>query len=263
VPSYRKQRIALTLILLLLSCLGFAQQQVIESVEIHGNRRIPADTIRSRIFTREGDVYDPAALERDFNSLWNTGYYEDLRFEREESPKGYRLHIYVKEKPTIRRIDYKGLSSVSQSDVLEAFKKAKVGLSVESQYDPTKVKKAENVLRELLAAHGRQFATIRPEVQPVPPASVAITFNIKEGTKVKVGDIKFEGNKKLSSRYLRSAMKNSKPIGIPHSIILENLFSRTYDSTKLEEDAERVREAMREIECGMPMGLEFFIAERR
>jgi outer membrane protein insertion porin family len=246
VPSYRKQRIALTLILLLLSCLGFAQQQVIESIEIHGNRRIPADTIRSRIFTREGDVYDPAALERDFNSLWNTGYYEDLRFEREESPKGYRLHIYVKEKPTIRRIDYKGLSSVSQSDVLEAFKKAKVGLSVESQYDPTKVKKAENVLRELLAAHGRQFASIRPEVQPVPPASVAITFNIKEGTKVKVGDIKFEGNKKLSSRYLRSAMKNSKPIGIPHSIILENLFSRTYDSTKLEEDAERVREAMRE-----------------
>ncbi|HWK31422.1 MAG TPA: outer membrane protein assembly factor BamA, partial [Terriglobales bacterium] len=237
---------ALTLILLLLSCLAHAQQQVIESIEIHGNRRIPAETIRSRIFTREGDVYDPAAIERDFNSLWNTGYYEDLRFEREESPKGYRLHIYVKEKPTIRRIDYKGLSSVSQSDVLEAFKKAKVGLSVESQYDPTKVKKAENVLRELLAAHGHQFATIRPEVQPLPPAAVAITFNIKEGTKVKVGKIKFEGNKKLTTRYLRSAMKNSKPIGIPRSIILENIFSRTYDSTKLQEDAERVREAMRE-----------------
>lgn len=245
-PSYRTQRLALTLILLLFSCLGYAQQQVIESIEIHGNRRIPADTIRSRIFTREGDVYDPAAIERDFNSLWNTGYYEDLRFEREESPKGYRLHIYVKEKPTIRRIDYKGLSSVSQSDVLEAFKKAKVGLSVESQYDPTKVKKAENVLRELLAAHGHQFATIRPEIQPLPPAAVAITFNIKEGTKVKVGKIKFEGNKNLSSRYLRSSMKNLKPIGIPRSILLENIFSRTYDSTKLEEDAERVREAMRE-----------------
>jgi outer membrane protein insertion porin family len=246
VPSYRKQRLALTLILLLLSCLGYAQQQVIESIEIHGNRRIPADTIRSRIFTREGDVYDPAAIERDFNSLWNTGYYEDLRFEREESPKGYRLHIYVKEKPTIRRIEYKGLSSVSQSDVLEAFKKAKVGLSVESQYDPTKVKKAEVVLRDMLAAHGRQFATIKPVIMPLPPAAVAITFNIKEGTKVKVGRIKFEGNKNLSSRYLRSSMKNSKPIGIPHSIFLENIFSRTYDSTKLEEDAERVREAMRE-----------------
>lgn len=244
--SYRTQRLALTLILLLVSCVGYAQQQVIESIEIHGNRRIPADTIRSRIYTREGDTYDPAAVERDFNSLWNTGYYEDIRFEREETAKGYRLHIYVKEKPTIRRIEYKGLSSVSQSDVLEAFKKAKVGLSVESQYDPTKVKKAEVVIKQLLAAHGRQFATVRPEITPLPPASVSIVFNVREGTKVKVGKIKFEGNKKLNSRYLRASMKNSKPIGIPRSIIFENLFSRTYDSTKLEEDAERVREAMRE-----------------
>ncbi len=58
---------------------------------------------------------------------------------------------------------------------------------------------------------------------------------------MKVGKITFEGNKAISSRELRSAMKNLKPIGIPHSIFLENLFPRTYDSTKLSEDAERVR----------------------
>ena len=38
-------------------------------------------------------------------------------------------------------------------------------------------------------------------------------------------------------------MRNLKPIGIPHSIFLENLFARTYDASKLEEDAERVRVA--------------------
>ena len=64
---------------------------------------------------------------------------------------------------------------------------------------------------------------------------------MKEGPKVKVGKIMFEGNKTVKPRELRSAMKNLKPIGIPHSIFLENLFARTYDSTKLEEDAERVR----------------------
>ena len=37
-------------------------------------------------------------------------------------------------------------------------------------------------------------------------------------------------------------MKNLKPIGVPHSIFLENLFSKTYDATKLNEDAERVRD---------------------
>src|ERR1700730_7110375 len=36
-------------------------------------------------------------------------------------------------------------------------------------------------------------------------------------------------------------MKNLKPIGVPHSIFLENIFAKTYDATKLEEDTERVR----------------------
>ncbi len=221
--------------------MAFAQQGIIEDIRIHGNRRIPAETIRSRMFTRPGDVYDAAGMERDFNSLWNAGYFDDLRIEREEGPKGWILHVYVKEKPTIREIKYLGLNAVSQSDVLDKFKERKVGLSQESQFDPTRVKKAEVVLKELLAAHGRQFATITTEVRQIPPAAVGITFNIKEGPKVKVGVIRFEGNKKVPTRYLRAAMHNSKPIGIPHSIILENLFARTFDATKLSEDAERVR----------------------
>lgn len=218
-------------------------QNVISNIHIHGNRRIPQETIRARIFTKPGDVYDASAIDRDFSSLWNTGYFDDLRIERVPTSKGWDLEIYVKEKPTIREIKYEGLTAVSQSDVLDRFKERKVSLTQESQYDPTRVKKAETVLKEMLAEHGRQFATIRTEVRQIPPASVGITFNIKEGPKVKVGKITFEGNRNLSSRYLQSAMKNLKPIGIPHSIFLENIFARTYDATKLQEDAERVRYA--------------------
>ncbi len=221
--------------------LASAQQELISGIEVSGNRRIPADTIKARIFTRAGDVYDEAALERDFNALWNTGYFEDIRFEREQSPTGWIIHIYVKERPTIREIDYVGLNSVTKSDVLDRFKEAKVGLSVESQYDPTKVKKAEVTIKQLLAEHGRQFSTIRTEIHPIPPAAISVTFVIKEGPKVKVGKIKFEGNKHVNNRLLRAAMKNLRPIGVPHSIFLENIFARTYDATKLDEDTERVR----------------------
>jgi outer membrane protein insertion porin family len=220
---------------------AYAQNDVISEIVVTGNRRIPADTIRARIFSKPGDVYDAAALERDFNSLWNTGYFEDIKFLREETPKGWRIIVQVKEKPTIRTIDYLGLSSVSTSDVLDRFKQDKVGLTVESQYDPTRIKKAEVSIKNLLSEHGRQFATIRTEVRQVPPAAVGIVFVVKEGPKVKVGKIIFKGNKNIKSRVLRSAMKNLKPVGIPHSIFLENLFAKTYDATKLEEDTERVR----------------------
>jgi len=229
----------MALVLLAVPVVG--QTDLIVGITVHGNRRIPADTVKARIFTHIGDVYDTAALERDFNALWNAGYFEDIRFEREQTAKGWILHIYVKERPTIREITYTGLSAVSTSDVLDRFKERKVGLSVENQYDPTKIKKAEVALKELLSEHGRQFATIRTEVRPIPPAAVGITFVVREGPKVKVGRIHFKGNKHINDRTLRAAMKNLKPIGIPHSIFLESLFSKTYDATKLEEDTERVR----------------------
>ncbi len=87
----------------------------------------------ARLFTHPGDTYDPISIERDFNSLWNTSYFDNLRIEREDSEKGIILNIFVREKPTIREINYKGLNAVSQSDVLDRFKKEKVGITVESQ----------------------------------------------------------------------------------------------------------------------------------
>src|SRR5262249_18555010 len=51
-------------------------------------------------------------------------------------------------------------------------------------------------------------------------------------------------NKHVASRKLTAAMKNLHPIGIPNSIFLESIFSKTFDASKLEEDAERVRDAL-------------------
>lgn len=220
--------------------------QTIDQIRVIGNRRIPKETILARLFTHVGDVYDPVSIERDFNSLWNTGYFDNLRIEREDTEKGVILNVFVVEKPNIREINYKGLNSVTVSDVLDRFKKEKVGLSVESQFDETKIKRAETVLKEILAEHGHQFATIKTEVKTIPPASVQVNFNIKEGPVVKVGTIKFTGNTHLSALYLRRSMKNLKPIGIPYSIIFEDLFPQTFDASKLEEDTERVRQAYRE-----------------
>ena len=240
-------RIAILLLLLVTAGTALAQQaNTILSIRVIGNRRIPKETIKARMFTHEGETYDPVSIERDFNSLWNTGYFENLRIEREDTEKGIILDVFVTERPTIREINYKGNSSVSTSDILDRFKKEKVGLSVEGQYDPTKIKRAETVLKELLAEHGHQFATVKTDVKTIPPSSVQINFSIKEGPVVKVGNIKFAGNQHISSLQLRRAMKNLRPIGIPYSLIFENLFARTFDASKLDEDTERVRFAYRD-----------------
>ena len=220
--------------------------QVLCPIQVIGNRRIPKESIIARLFSRAGDPYDPAVVERDFNSLWNTGYFDNVRIEKIAGQGCLQLEVYVREKPTISEINYKGLNSFSVSDAMDRFKKEKVSLNVESQFDETRVKRAEVVLQEMLGEHGHQFAVIRTEVKTIPPARVSLTFVIKEGPTVKVGKIAFTGNHALSHRELVAAMKNLKPIGIPHSIILENIFARTFDASKLDEDADRVREAYRD-----------------
>jgi len=147
------------------------------------------------------------------------------------------------ERRVVRSIKYEGIKSVTVSEILDRFKERKVGLTVESQYDPNRVQRATVVLKDFLSERGRQYATVDPQLRQIPPSSLEVTFNVAEGPKVKVGEIKIEGNEVMSRRQAIRAMKNLKPIGIPHSIFLEGLFSRTFDSTKLEEDKERRREA--------------------
>jgi outer membrane protein insertion porin family len=217
-------------------------QYVIQRIEFIGNRRIQADTLRARIFSRPGDPYSEEAVRRDFQALWNTQFFEDVRLEVEDSPDqpdGKIVVFYLKERPIIRRIEYKGNKSISESDILDAFKDKKVGLSVESQFDPTKIKHAEVVIKELLAEHGRQFATVKPTYERIAATNaVKLVFNIDEGPKVKVGTITFTGNKVFSDGKLLRAMRHDRPYAIPLYITNIAVLDKTYDRQKLDEDLE-------------------------
>src|SRR3979411_1005479 len=207
-----------------------------------GNRRVRSDTLRARIFSRDGDVYNEETLRRDFQALWNTQFFEDVKLRVEDSPnrRGAKIIVFdVKERPVIRRIRYDGIHSVSESDILDRFKERKVGLTVESQFDPTRIKKAEVVLRELLGEHGRQFAKVIPQYERIASSNaVIVVFKIEEGPKVKVGRIKFTGNHAFSDHKLIRAMRHDRPYSIPLYFWYIPVLTKTYDREKLSEDLE-------------------------
>jgi len=217
---------------------------LLEDIIFRGNRRIPAATLRARILSRKGDVFNENALERDFMALWNTGFLDDIRIESTDTSEGNKIvTFYVREKKLVRSIDYKGLSSVQQSDVLDEFKKRKVGLSIQSQYDPVVIKRAEVVLAELLAAHGKMFATVRHRTRNIPPNSVALTFIVVEGPKVKVGEVRFQGNTIFPGRRLARAMKYSRSVGAPPWFYI---YHKTYDKDRIQADLENIRDLYRD-----------------
>ena len=216
--------------------------EFIERIDWEGLRRIRRDTVKARIFTRENDPYNEEALRRDFLALWNTQFFEDVKLRVEDSPDkpgGKIITFTVVERPVIRRIRYDGIKSISESDILDRFKEKKVGLTVESQFDPTRIKKAEVVLKELLGEHGRQFATVTPQYERIASSNaVILVFKINEGPKVKVGKILFTGNHVFSRRKLIRAMHNDRPYAIPLYITEIDVLTKTYDHDKLIEDIE-------------------------
>ena len=96
------------------------------------------------------------------------------------------------------------------------------------------------VLQHLLAEHGHQFATVKPTYEKIAATNaVKLVFNIDEGPKVKVGEIKFEGNKAFSDAQDHSLhAPRSRPIAIPLEFTDIPSVSKTFDRDKLDEDLE-------------------------
>ena len=219
-----------------------ANQKIITRIYFQGNRRIGRDTLIARMRTREGDVFNAAALDADFHALYNTHFFNDIRLEETDdptNPNGVIITFYLTERPVIRRIEYVGEKSISESDILDAYKDKKVSLSVDSQYDPTVVMRARVIIMALLAEHGRQFATVKPTIEAIPAANaIKLVFHVDEGPKVKVGRIVIEGNQAFSRRKIIRAMHNDRPYGIPLGITFIPVFAKTFDQDKLQEDLE-------------------------
>jgi outer membrane protein insertion porin family len=225
--SYRVVWLAVLSAIIAISTLAFGnsayaqqqpqpQQRIVESVDIIGNRRLRKDDILYYVQTRTGDVFNAAQVERDLQAILALGFFDKVqtRVTTEDGPRGgVIVTFYVIELPIIRDIQFEGLHSVPESDVLKTFRERRVGVSKEAILDPVKLKAAERVVKELLAAKGHPNATVNASVEQVSATSSAITFNIEEGDRVRVGEIHFE-SKVFKSNTLRSQMKFVKEAGL-------------------------------------------------
>jgi outer membrane protein insertion porin family len=192
-------------------------QRLVESVDITGNRRLRKDDIIYYVQTRPGDPFNEQQVQRDLQAILQLGFFDKTatRVLTEEGARGGINVIFeVKELPIIRDLQFEGLKSVPESDILKAFRERRVGISKESIYDPVKARNAIRVLKELLAAHGHPNATIEERREEVSNTSTALTFVINEGERVRVVEIQFEGNTVFSDGALRGAMKLVKEAGL-------------------------------------------------
>src|SRR5215831_1689045 len=220
------------------------QQRLVEEVDIVGNRRLRKEDILYYIQTRPGDPFSQDQVNRDLQTILSLTFFDKVgtRVTLEDAPRGgVRVIFEVKELPIIRDIQFEGLKSVTESDVLKTFRERRVGVSKENIFDPVKMKNAERVLKEMLAAKGHPNAIVTGSVEAVSQTSSAITFVVNEGARVRVAEIRFEGSHVFKSSALREHMKYVKEAGLITRFREEDILDRQ----KLEYDLHQVDQYMK------------------
>jgi outer membrane protein assembly factor BamA len=161
----------------------------IERIELTGNLRIQTSTIMAHIFARPGDRYSAEGIKRDAQALRDTGYFDEVQLRIADSPDrpdGKIVEFGVREKPLVALIEYKGIKSITEAEIVQFLKENKVDLSVGSQFDNTVLKHAATIIEELLSKRGRPAATVKPTYERNGNSNVVtILFTVDEAPKAK------------------------------------------------------------------------------
>lgn len=220
-----------------LAIASVAAAATIEEIRISGNRRIERSTILYYVHSRVGDEYDEQKLKEDFHRIFETGFFSDVKLDREDGATGTIVTFRVKERPVLRTIDYRGNKAVATSAIQEELKKQKIELAPNTVYSPASAAAAKRAIDKLMHDKGLQFATVTFDAAPAGPDEAALVFQINEGPKARIEEIDFAGNETIGEGALRRAMQSQKEHWFLSFLTSKDLYSKE----KFDEDLDRVR----------------------
>ncbi|MCB1036849.1 MAG: hypothetical protein KDD47_23690, partial [Acidobacteria bacterium] len=251
--ALRKLRIPhLVLALLLLFQLSVSGQsgslQEFEGKEIVGvtyvgNRSLAEETLAFYLGIDPGSTLNQADLNRKLQELWDTGLVDDVKVEAEAAGDGVRLTVTVAERPILRSIDYVGLKRVSKADIEERIASERINLFEGNNLRLGELKRLEATIEEVYREKGYRFADAEYTLEELTPGEKQVTFTVDEGNRVRIDDIKFEGNTVYSDWRLRLFMKKTKESNPLWKITKKDV----YNPAKLQEDLESVKAAYRKV----------------
>jgi outer membrane protein insertion porin family len=180
---------------------GAAVAQTSQSIVVQGNRRVEAGTIRSYFKPGPGGRLGPAEINEALKALYATGLFSDVRI----SHSGGRLVVSVVENPVINQVAFEGNKKAKDTQLqAEVQSKARGTLS-----KPTVQADVQRII-EIYHRSGRFDVTVVPKIIELPNNRVNLVFEIHEGPKTGVKEIRFVGAHAFSSGRLKNVIKTTE-----------------------------------------------------
>jgi outer membrane protein insertion porin family len=225
------------LVLLLLGA-QFLNADIIERIQIEGNKKVSRETIQFYMKSREGGIYDEQKLKDDFKALWETGFFENIRMEEENGSNGKVVRLILAENPLIASVTYKTGKKVKESDITEKLQNNNIILQAFSYYSPAKIRRVKKIITDMLLEKGYNQASVAIDEKDV-NGQIALTIQVDSGYKTRIAHVVFPGltPKSVSPGFLRRGMKNNQVHGLLSTIASKDV----YNKEKISEDLEEVR----------------------
>lgn len=178
------------------------QERIIRNIIIEGNKLISAQAIRDRVLYKEGEPFNPLLSSRVIRNLYyNLQRFKNITIEVESIGSNLiDVYIIVEEKPILKDVIFNGNTKVTEKEIAK-----KIDFKDIPAIDEAELKKYAHIIRRIYLDKGYFLTTVNARLSLDGNYATAI-FDIKEGKKSYIQQIKLVGNKHISSKAIRAAI---------------------------------------------------------
>jgi outer membrane protein insertion porin family len=174
--------------------------QARDTIDVQGNQRIDAETVRSYFHATPDGKFDEAARDAAFKALLATGLFDKVTIER----TGERLVVHLTEAPVLGHVGFEGNKKI-QDKQLDAVVESKARGTLQRAMVQADVVRIVEAYRHA----GRYDVGVVPQIISRGDHRVDLVYVITEGAKTTVRQINFEGNQVFGKRQLAAVIKTS------------------------------------------------------
>jgi outer membrane protein insertion porin family len=176
-----------------------APGSVIQSIQVEGNQRIEAGTIRSYMLVQPGDRFDPDRIDRSLKTLYATGLFQDVKLDR----VGDTLVVRVAENPIVNRVAFEGNHKVTDETIRPVLQSRPRAV-----FTPAMAEADRQQILGLYAKKGYYDATVEPRIIRLDQNRVDVVFQINDGAATLISRIAITGNKAFSQDRLSEVINS-------------------------------------------------------
>ncbi len=176
----------------------------VSDIRVDGLQRIGAGTVFTYLPIERGDTVDSTRIGEAMRALYKTGFFEDIRFDRE----GSILVISVTERPAINTLKISGNKDIKTEDLMSNLKE--IGIAEGETYDRLALDRVTLELNRAYNNRGKYNVQINPTITRLDRNRVDVTINVNEGKAAKIRHINLIGNEKFDEETLRESWESNE-----------------------------------------------------